>query len=232
MKLKLISTKPEASDVTSFIFEPSEPLKWKPGQFLHYTFPHQNVDDRGIERWFTIAAAPFENHVMVTTRFADDRSSSFKTALKNMQVGNVIEADGPEGEFVIEDFTQKYVLLAGGIGVTPFRSMLLQYTHDGNQLQADLLYANRNDEFVFEAELNSVLPKQPNFRIQKIVERQISEGDIRGVAPDLSIPYFYISGPKPMAFFYQDMLKGLGVAEEKIKLDKFPNYNWDPSLPF
>lgn len=232
MQLKLISTKPEVDDVTSFIFEPQEPLTWEPGQFLHYTFPHQNVDDRGIERWFTISAAPYEGHVMVTTRFADDRSSSFKTALKNLPIGGTIEADGPEGEFVISDFSQKYIFLAGGIGVTPFRSMLLQYTHDGNKIDVDMLYANRNDQFVFEGEFNAIMPQQPNFRMHKIIERHISEGDIRGVAPDLTIPYFYISGPKPMAFHYQDLLKGLGVPEEHIKLDKFPNYNWDPSVPF
>lgn len=232
MKLTLTSTKQETSDVTSFIFEPDQEFSWQPGQFLHYTFPHQAMDDRGEERWFTISAAPYEGHVMLTTRFAEDRSSSFKTALKNLPVGSSIEADDPEGEFVIEDFSQKYILLAGGIGVTPFRSMLLQYTHDHNKLNADLLYANRNNEFVFEGELTQVMPQQPDFHIHKIVERHISEGDIRGVAPDLNVPYFYISGPKPMAFHYQDLLKGLGVPEEHIKLDKFPNYNWDPSVPF
>ncbi len=81
MKLKLTEKKQETPDVTSFIFTPSEPLTWKAGQFLHYVLHHEPTDERGSDRWFTNSAAPFENHVRITTRQTIDNGSSFKKKL-------------------------------------------------------------------------------------------------------------------------------------------------------
>jgi hypothetical protein len=82
MKLKLAARKIESPGVESFIFKPEEPLVWKAGQFLHYVLNHSSTDDRGSDRWFTIASAPCEKHVMLTTRFDSKRSSTFKKTLK------------------------------------------------------------------------------------------------------------------------------------------------------
>ena len=71
MKLKLTARKREVPGVESFIFKPAEPIVWQAGQYLHYVLNHAPTDDRGSDRWFTIASAPYERHVMVTTRFAD-----------------------------------------------------------------------------------------------------------------------------------------------------------------
>src|SRR3984893_17999900 len=84
MKFTLSATKQEASDTFSFIFAPEQPLQWKAGQLLRYVLNHPNPDDRGIERFFSIASAPYEKHVMLTTRFMSKRSS-FKKALKNLK---------------------------------------------------------------------------------------------------------------------------------------------------
>jgi len=81
MKLTLRTIKQEASDIFSFIFTPERPLRWKAGQYLHYILKHQKPDDRGVERYFSIASAPQEERVMLTTRFAP-KGSSFKKALK------------------------------------------------------------------------------------------------------------------------------------------------------
>jgi len=81
MKLKLIEKKQETPDVISFIFSPSETLTWQPGQFLHYVLHHEPTDDRGSDRWFTNAAAPFEGNVRITTRLASENGSSFKKKL-------------------------------------------------------------------------------------------------------------------------------------------------------
>ena len=75
MKLALTATKQETSDTVSFVFEPERPLQWKAGQFLRYVLNHANPDNRGVERYFTIAAAPHERQVMLTTRFAPKSSS-------------------------------------------------------------------------------------------------------------------------------------------------------------
>lgn len=107
LTLKLTERKPLFNDVITFIFEPDEPLSWQPGQYMHYYFEHPEADERGIERWFTISAAPYENHVTITTRFNDRKSSSFKKALKEMPVGGTIKAEGPGGKFVIADTSKK-----------------------------------------------------------------------------------------------------------------------------
>ena len=103
MKLTLVAKRPETEDVTSFLFSSDAPLKWQAGQFLHYSLLHPDADDQGIARYFTIASAPFEGHIMLTTRFASQRSSSFKRALRQLHVGAAIEVSEPEGDFVVGD---------------------------------------------------------------------------------------------------------------------------------
>src|SRR5882724_9802165 len=102
MQLALINKKLETKDTTSFIFRPPDPMTWRAGQYLHYVLNHPNPDDRGQERYFSIASAPHEKQIMVTTRFAD-QGSSFKKALQKLEVGATIHADGLEGDFVVDD---------------------------------------------------------------------------------------------------------------------------------
>ena len=150
MKLILVAKRPETEDVMSFLFRSDAPLKWQAGQFLHYSLPHPDVDDRGITRYFTIASAPFEGHVMLTTRFAGKRSSSFKRALRQLPVGAAVDVGEPDGDFVVGDPGDEHVLIAGGIGVTPFRAILLDRDHRELPIKATLLYANRSPDFVYK----------------------------------------------------------------------------------
>src|SRR5215469_18235927 len=98
MKLKLIEKRQETSNVTTFIFEPKEALFWQPGQYLHYVLHHEPTDDRGSDRWFTNAAAPFENHVRITTRQTTEKGSSFKKKLFSLVEGKSIEISVVEGD--------------------------------------------------------------------------------------------------------------------------------------
>ena len=100
MKLKLAARKKESPGVESFIFKPEKPLVWKAGQFLHYVLNHSSTDDRGSDRWFTIASAPCEKHVMITTRFDSKRSSTFKKTLKALKPGDTIEISDLDGDFI------------------------------------------------------------------------------------------------------------------------------------
>jgi ferredoxin-NADP reductase len=84
MKFTLSATKQDANDTFSFIFAPEQPLQWKAGQLLRYVLNHPKPDDRGVERFFSIASAPHERHVTLTTRFAP-KSSSFEKALRNLE---------------------------------------------------------------------------------------------------------------------------------------------------
>lgn len=225
MKLKLIERKTQVPGVESFIFEPSEPLAWEAGQYLHYVLHHEPTDDRGSDRWFTVSSAPFEGRPAITTRFADEKSSSFKKKLFSLTPGKSIEVSLVEGDFVIEDPAQEFVFIAGGIGITPFHSILKQANHDGVMLKATLLYGNRDEHVVFKDELESFAKNNPSLRIKYLLNPQkIDEASIKENVSDLANPLYYVSGPAPMVFAVQETLKQMGVEEPRIKLDDFPGY--------
>jgi ferredoxin-NADP reductase len=225
MKLKLVEKKQETSDVTTFLFTPLEPLTWKAGQFIHYVLHHEPTDDRGSDRWFTNAAAPFENNVRITTRLATEKSSTFKKKLFSIQEGKNIEISNVTGSFVLEDPEKEYVFIAGGIGITPFRSMLTQLNFEKKPINVTLLYANRDQNIVYKEELEAIAAKQQNFKIHYIFSPEhIDEKKIKELVPDLQKPLFYVSGPESMVDAVGEVLKKLGVTEENLKQDWFPGY--------
>lgn len=224
MKLRLTEKKQEVPNVCSFIWQPSKKVTWQPGQYLHYELPQPTADDRGIERFFTISSAPFERHIMLTTRFDTQRSSTFKKALFALNEGDQVKAGEPRGEFLVDPDASRHIFIAGGIGVTPYRSMLLQLEHEGQPLNVDLLYANRDENFVFGDLFAELEKKYPEFKVIRFVAgRKITEKDIKQYLDDESI-IFYISGPRPMVESYQHMIEDLEVHPERIKTDYFPGY--------
>lgn len=224
MKLKLVSKKSEVEGVCSFVLQADKKVSWIPGQYMHYDLPHDNMDERGEKRWFTISSAPFEGHMMITTRTDGGIRSSFKQALLALDEGSEIEADGPEGLFVLEPGQKHHVLIAGGIGITPFRSMLAQADHAQANLQATLLYANRDEHFVFMIELEEFAKRNPGLKINKYVaDERISDEQLSQLINDTST-VFYVSGPKPMVENYYDKLLELGAPAERVKKDFFPGY--------
>jgi ferredoxin-NADP reductase len=226
MKFTLTATKREASDTASFIFAPSQPLQWRAGQFLRYVLDHPDPDDRGVERYFSIASAPHEKHVMVTTRFAP-KGSTFKKALRNLKPGDTIEADQLEGDFVVEDPEETFVFIAGGIGITPFRAILLDLDHNQKPLNVQLLYANHDQDFPYRQELEALQERHPKFRIDYIVSpNRIDQESIPKLVPDMKKSILYVSGPEPMVESMDEILKAIGVPEERIKNDFFPGYEW------
>lgn len=227
MKLILIAKRPETESVMSFLFRSDAPLKWQAGQFLHYSLPHPDADDRGITRYFTIASAPFEGHVMLTTRFASERSSSFKRALRQLPVGAAVDVDEPEGDFVAGDPSDTHVLIAGGIGVTPFRAILLDLEHRGLPINATLLYANRTPDFVYQAEMDRLAGRHPDLVVRYLVSpERVTQPTIRAAASDLTKSTFHVSGPEPFVEAMGSMLAGLGVPDARVKRDYFPGYDW------
>lgn len=226
MKFTLSATKQEGNDTFSFIFTPDQALSWKPGQFLRYILNHPEPDDRGIERYFSIASAPYEKHVMLTTRFAS-KSSSFKKALKNLKIGDTIDACDLEGDFVVDDSDKTFVFIAGGIGITPFRAILLDLDHNNRPLNVQLLYANREDDFPYRKELEALRARHSEFRIDYVVSpKRIDEKSLRELVPDMQKPMLYVSGPEPMVKAMDEILKQVGVPEERTKNDFFPGYEW------
>lgn len=228
MKLRLLSKKNETPDVISFTFQPPELITWKAGQFFHYVLHHRPTDDRGSDRWFTISSAPFENVVMITTRISNEKGSSFKKELNNLVVEDTIEISDVDGEFIVEDLSQEYVFIAGGIGITPFHSILKQLDHEGKHPAVTLLYANRDQNIVYKDELEALTKNNPLFQIHYVFSPEhIDEKKIKEFVPDLQKPIFYVSGPEPMVLSLYNELKGIGIPENHLKKDSFPGYPED-----
>jgi ferredoxin-NADP reductase len=225
MKLKLTVRKTESPGVESFIFKPEKPLVWKAGQFLHYVLNHASTDDRGSDRWFTIASAPYESNVMLTTRFAAKESSTFKNTLKALKPGDSIEVSDLDGDFILSDSKKSYVFIAGGIGITPFRAILKQAAHDGKQLRVTMLYANRKTVAAYKKELDALTKRNPNLKIHYLFHPQrIDQQTIKELVHDLKTPLFYVSGPEPMVESVGQLLQQIGVPKKRIKQDWFPGY--------
>lgn len=229
MKLKLTGKRHETPDVESLIFQPDEPISWQAGQFLHYTLHHEPTDERGSDRWFTISSSPNEDFIMISTRFTTKNSSSFKSKLQRMRTGDEIEAEGPEGDFVVDNIEQPKVFIAGGIGITPYRSILLDLDHNSKPLNITLLYANRaKDNVPFKKELDSLSQKHPEFKIHYIYTPQrVDKETIKKYVPNLNKPLFYVSGPEPMVEAMGETLKKMDIPESHIKQDFFPGYPAD-----
>jgi len=205
-------------------------LGWRAGQFLRYHIPNPSPDERGANRFFTIASSPFEKNIQVTTRFDSEHGSSFKKDLASLNIGEALDAEGPMGGFVVDDVFisegKKFCFIAGGIGITPFRSMLLDLDQKGLPINVTLLYANRDQNIVFKDEFDKLAQKYPTFKVHYIVDPQkIDEDLIKSslINPQSSI--FYVSGPAPMVKGLEATLEDMGVDEDNIKHDYFPGYS-------
>jgi glycine betaine catabolism B len=178
-----------------------------------------------VERYFSIASAPGEKQVMLTTRFAP-KGSSFKKALKELKPGNAIEVREKGGDFVLDHRRKIFVFVAGGIGITPFRAILLDMDRNRKPLNVQLLYANRDNDFPYRKELEALKKRHPEFRINYVVSpERIDEKTIPKLVPDMNNPVFYASGPEPMIESLEKTLKKLGVPKKRIKNDFFPGYH-------
>jgi ferredoxin-NADP reductase len=225
MKLNLVKRVTEVPGVESFIFQPSEQVEWKAGQFFHYVLHHGPTDERGSDRWFTISSAPSEKMPRITTRLAAEKGSSFKNTLQGLKIGDDIEVSYLDGEFIVEDLDREYVFIAGGIGITPFRSILKDLDQKQKRITATLLYANRDQNIVYKDDLESFAKNNIGLKIHYIIApEKVDEAKIKELVPDLQKPVFYISGPEPMVESLGNVLKKIGIPESNIKQDWFPGY--------
>lgn len=213
---KLLRAYDEVSNIRTFVFETGG-VTWTPGQYQHYTLPQVEGVDEAKQRYFTIASAPSENEIHISTRVTD---SDFKQALNSLQPGDTIEGVNIEGDFTWDD-DQPAVLVAGGIGVTPYRSMILERAHSGRSLAAHLLYFGRDESFAFRQEFDQVAAAHPELVISYIVGESITADSILNYAPEAAQQTTYLSGPEPMVEAVGNDLMARGVT---LKQDWFPGY--------
>lgn len=217
--LTFVRSYDEAGTVRTFVFEPAD-LEWLPGQYQHYTLPQAGETEDENSRFFTIASAPSEHEIHISTRVTD---STFKQALQALQPGDTIQRKDVEGDFTWDDESDTpVVLVAAGIGSTPYRSMLLERHATGKPLSATLLYYSRDDQIPFKAEFDKLLEQHDELTIHYIIGQPVTMESIIQNAPQAISQVTYISGPEPMIDTIGDELKSRGV---NLKQDWFPGYD-------
>ena len=226
MQVELIKKIKETKDTFSFIFQPENEISWTAGQFILYRIPHRDADERGIKRYFTIATAPYEKNIMLTSRFDFKNGSSFKKALYELKPGSTVEASDLEGSFVVKDPHKKYVFIAGGIGITPYRSILMDLIHRGLNPDVTILYGNKDPDITFKGLLDKLKGSNLWINIDYIIEPDlINEEVIRRNVKDVYNRIYYISGPFNMVSIMKRILLKMNIDEKDMVIDYFPGYD-------
>jgi ferredoxin-NADP reductase len=232
MKVTLDHTEDIAENIRTFWFKPERPVRYIAGQFIEMTLPHEGTDKRGQKRWFTLSSSPSEELVSVTTKHAVGQVSTFKQTLFGLEPGAEISLSEPMGDFVLpKDTSIPLVFVAGGIGITPMRSMVKFLIDSDEKRSVQIIYGARTlDEVSFRdlfesygAKLDIVLSEQSkdwSGRTGVLGAELILE--LAGNDPNQLI---YVSGPEPMVETLENDLKKAGVNKRKLVLDFFPNYS-------
>src|SRR3989344_5567575 len=234
-KARLTRKEVVARDTIALYFTKTEGFSYVAGQFLRLTLIHmQETDPRGNFRYFSIASAPFENEVCIATRLRD---TAFKHALENVPSDYEVEIQGPFGKFILDDTESvPAVFLAGGIGITPFRSMLAQGIQTGLQRQIFLFYANKKmEDAAFFTEISIWAKMNSNFIFIPIMTQEdntswqgeighITENTLRKYLQEVKRYVYYIAGPPEMVSSIKEVLAPLGTQENQIKVENFTGY--------
>lgn len=226
-----------AEGTLAFTLQRPAGFDFKPGQSADLTLQDPpETDAEGNIRTFSIASAPSENELMFATRLRD---TAFKRTLRKMQSGTRIKLDGPMGSFNLHKNAAKAaVLLAGGIGITPFLSMIREATRQKDPHQIYLFYSNRHPEVAaFMAELETAQKQNSNFHlIATMAEMEKSKQNWNGERgiidaamlkrhlPELNGPIYYSAGPPTMVSAMKEMLVKAGVDEDDIRAEDFAGY--------
>ena len=221
--LTLTSKENLADNVWAFRFEADTPISWTPGQFIRIELPHDNPDDEGTKRWFTISSTPHDSYIQITTRVTD---TTFKQALAALPIGSTINlVEQPDGDFVWQESEKPLVFIAGGIGITPFYSMLKARGHSGQPVSATLIYNGRTDELPFKVEFEEASRRHPEFKVHYVIGEQLTTEKLTELVPNISSSQVYISGAESMVEALGKQLEESGLANDNLHQDFFPHYN-------
>jgi ferredoxin-NADP reductase len=234
---KLLNRLEVAEGTTAFYFEKPPGFDFKPGQSADLTLLNPpETDSEGNVRTFSIASAPFEDQLMFATRMRD---TAFKRSVKKLPFGTVVKMDSPMGSFTLHKNSAKpAVFLAGGIGITPFSSILRQADHDRAPHKLYLFYSNgRPEDAPFMEVLQNLEKTNPNFRfIATMTEMPRSKKTWNGETGrinkemlsrylnNLGGPIYYIAGPPAMVSGMRTMLVASGVDEDDVRTEEFAGY--------
>lgn len=236
--LSLIEKKEIAKDTFELVFKPSEKVTYESGQYMEWTLPTEEVDMRGIRRYFTIASSPLEDVIRLGVKRAEN-GSTFKNNLFQMSEGKGLLATSVMGDFLIpEDKNRTLVFIAGGIGITPFVSMLRTLLIKKEKRDIVLFYANKQEGEIAYKEVLEEARRELGVRVVYVlsdlteisggwtgekgfITQEIIETHVTAVVSSS----YYISGPPNMVSAYSTLLQNMHVCKKDITTDFFPGFN-------
>jgi ferredoxin-NADP reductase len=222
-----------AEGTMAFHFAKPAGFVFKPGQAIELIL---NGGGERMAHAFSLVCAPFERDLVVTTRMRD---SAYKRTLKALPIGAAVHIDGPFGALTLhQDRARPAVFVAGGIGITPFVSMLRQATRDRLAQRLVLVYSNRRPEdSAFLAELQRLERENDHFRLVATMTEMaaskhqwhgetgfVDDSLLKRITGSLAAPIFYLVGPPAMVEAMRETLEGLGVVDTDIRSEAFYGY--------
>ncbi|MEK7156584.1 MAG: RnfABCDGE type electron transport complex subunit D [Patescibacteria group bacterium] len=234
--LKLKEMREIASGTYEFVFAGRTP-EFSPGQYAEWTLASEASDARGNRRYFTLASSPTEHDVRLGVKFYE-KPSTFKKTLAGFTPGSTVLAGSIAGDFTLpRDKNQKLVFIAGGIGVTPFRSMV-KYLLDSREVRdAVLFYSNKTEvEIAYKDLFDEAAASSNRFRVVYTLTDKATPSSWTGErgyvdaamiereVPDYKERTFYISGPHTMVTAFRDTLRQMDIPRRNIKTDYFPGF--------
>ena len=234
---KLEGREQVAEGTMAFHFDRPDGFEFRAGQAIDVTLlDPPETDAEGNIRTFSIASPPFEDQLTIATRMRD---SAFKRVLKSVPLGTAVQIDGPSGSLTLHKNSSKpAVFLAGGIGITPFLSILRQAAYEKLPHQLFLFYSNRRPEDAcFLNTLNELQKTNPNFRFvptmteigkshqQWMGKTGFVDGSmVANTVPSMQGPIYYIAGPPAMVVAMRQMITAAGADEDDIRTEEFSGY--------
>jgi ferredoxin-NADP reductase/nitrite reductase/ring-hydroxylating ferredoxin subunit len=241
LALELLSKeKLQGTDIITFRLTRNN-LDFAAGQYAFFRLDGVSGDAKGPVRHFSIASSPTEQDLLISTRIRD---TPYKQKLASLENGIKIPAWGPQGEFVLHgDHSKQAVFLSGGIGVTPFRSMVKYATDkelplrivmfDSNRNESNILYKKEFDEWAARNKNLKIVytiteegePEQDNSQWKGErgrIDRAMMARHVDG--KDLENSIFYICGPPGMLKAMQGLLQDLQIPKERIRVEEFTGY--------
>lgn len=234
-EITLTSSKEVAFGTMAFHFERPQGFAFKAGQAVDIALPMlgEGSEDRHA---FSLISAPHENELVIATRMRD---SAYKRALKTLKTGQRVVLEGPFGSLTLgKNSDRPAVLIAGGIGVTPFMSMMRDAVHGALKRQILLMYSNRRPEdAAFLTELQQMEAKLPNLRVIATMTQMKSSTTLwqgeRGTLDAMRLqqftgtlanPIYYLAGPPGMVQAMRGALSSIGVDDDDIRSEDFFGY--------
>ena len=219
-KLTFLSRRQEAGNISSFLFRPDSEVHWKAGQ--HGILSFRRKLEGGSWRGFSIASHPNEGIVLISTRITD-QPSAYKKALIELKPGDEISMRGPFGPFYLDGSKKPVIFIAGGIGITPYRSLILHSALNTSQAPASicLLYSDNTGHYAYRQELDNIVIKNDFIKVEYSTSEDL-QGKIAEQIRELgNSAFYYVSGPGKMVTSIKKSLIAQGISRNNIKHELF-----------